>query len=83
MVNMFRFIALPNVLWLLTNILNVCNQEVAILRPANGGGVYVLDHEPEQVLVPLKDKVPQVPLEEVLCPIEEGSRRLNWGHKVN
>ena len=38
----------------------------------------VLHHEPEKVLVPLKDEVPQVSLEEVLCAVEEGSRGLHW-----
>ena len=66
-----------------SDVLDVRDQQVAVLWPANRGGVDVLHHEPEHVLVPLEDEVPQVPLEEVLCPIEEGSRRLNWGHKVN
>lgn len=46
------------------------DQHVAVLRPADGGGVDVLHHEPEQVLVPLKDEVPQVSLEEVLRTVE-------------
>ena len=62
---------------LLTNVLYVGDQHVAVLRAADGGGVDVLHHEPEQVLVPLKDEVPQVSLEEVLCAVEECSRGLH------
>ena len=69
--------------YLLTNVLYVGDQHVTVLRPADGGGVDVLHHEPEQVLVPLKDEVPQVSLEEVLCAVEEGSRGLHWKQKVD
>jgi len=55
-----------------SNILDVGDQEVAVFRPSHGRAVYVLDHEPEEVVVPLKDKVPQVPFEEVLCSVEQG-----------
>ena len=57
------------------------DQHVTVLRPADGGGVDVLHHEPEQVLVPLEDEVPQVSLEEVLRTVEEGSRGLYCRHK--
>ena len=56
--------------YLLTNVLYMGDQHVTVLRPADGGGVDVLHHEPEHVLVPLEDEVPQVPLEEVLCTVE-------------
>lgn len=56
-----------------TYILNVGNEQVAVFGPADCGGVDVLHHEPEQILVPLKNEVPKVSFEEVLCSVEEGA----------
>ena len=60
-----------------SDVLDVRDQQVAVLGPANRGRVDVLHHEPEHVLVPLEDEVPQVPLEEVLCTVEECSGGLH------
>ena len=53
------------------------DQEVAVLWPPNGRAVHVLYHKPEQVIIPLKDKVPQVSLEEVFCSVEQSPRGLD------
>ena len=46
------------------------NKKVAVLRSAHGGRVDVLHHEPEQVVVPLEDKVPQISFEEEFRSVE-------------
>jgi len=53
------------------------DQKVAVLWPPHGRAVHVLDHKPEQVVIPLEDKVPQVSLEEVFRPVEQRPRGLN------
>ena len=60
-----------------SDVLDVRDQQVAVLGPADRGRVDVLHHEPEHVLVPFEDEVPQVPLEEVLCTVEECSGGLH------
>ena len=60
-----------------TYVLYVRDEEVAVLRSSHSRGVDVLHHETKQVLVPLEDEVPQVALEEILCPVEEGARGLD------
>jgi hypothetical protein len=42
----------------------------------------VFDHKPEEVLVPFEDEVPQVPLEEKLCPVEQRTRWLHCGKGI-
>ena len=53
------------------------NQEVAVFWPPHSRAVHVLYHEPEQVVVPLEDKVPQVSFEEVFCSVEKCPRGLD------
>lgn len=53
------------------------DQKVAVLWPPHGRAVHVLDHKPEQVVIPLEDKVPQVSLEEVFRPVEQRPRGLD------
>ena len=47
------------------------NKKVAVLRSAHGGRVDVLHHEPEEIVVPLEDEVPEVSFEEMFCSVEK------------
>ena len=54
-----------------SDVLNVSDQKIAVVRAAHGGGVDVLHHEPEEVVVPLEDEVPEVSFEEMFCSVEK------------
>jgi len=56
----------------------VGDEKVAVVRPSHSGRVDVLHHEPEQVVVPLEDEVPEVSFEEMFSSVEESSAGLNW-----
>ena len=59
------------------------DEEVAVLRPADGGGVHVAHYEAEEVsvgvLAPLEDERPDVAAVEVLGAVEEDAGGLH-GH---
>ena len=67
-----------------SDVLNVSDQKIAVVRAAHGGGVDVLHHEPEEVVVPLEDEVPEVALVELFGPVEEVPVGLDGdrGHRV-
>ena len=67
-----------------SDVLNVSDQKIAVVWPAHRGGVDVLHHKPEQVVVPLEDEVPEVSFEEMFCSVEESPTGLHWdrGHGV-
>ena len=66
------------------NVLDVGNEKIAIVWSAHCGGVDVLHHEPEQVVVPLEDEVPEVSFEEMFSSVEESPAGLDryWGDGV-
>ena len=61
-----------------SNVLNVGDQKIAVVRSAHRGGVDVLHHKPEQVVVPLEDEVPKVSFEEMFSSVEKCSTGLDW-----
>ena len=67
-----------------SDVLNVSDQKIAVVWPAHGGGVDVLHHKPEEVVVPLEDEVPEVSFEEMFCSVEQSPTGLHWdrGHGV-
>ena len=44
--------------------------KVAVVCSSNTGSMNVLDHKPEQVLLPLVDECPEVALVELFCSVE-------------
>ena len=61
------------------DVLDVGDHYIAVIGSADAVGVDVLDHEPEHVSVPLKDKVPEVAFGELLGAVKENTAGADGG----
>jgi len=66
------------------HVLDVPNDEVAVVCPSHAGRVHAFHHQSENVLVPVEDEVPEVALVELFGPVEEVPVGLDGdrGHRV-